>query len=107
MRLPKKVKVAGHMYKVLFPYKFKGKLNYLLGQCDINKLALKIADRDRHGSKLTDGMVEQIFIHELTHAINFHYDCGLRRESQTQRFSEGLYQVLKDNPKLLRRIKNA
>ena len=102
MRLPKKVKIAGHTYKVIYPYKFKGKEKGILGQCVYNQSIIRIIDKDRWGCKLSASRSQQILLHEILHAINCHYNNYRLKEEDVERIAEGIYQVLKDNPKLLR-----
>ena len=96
MKLPKTLKIAGHTYKIFFPYKFNKKIR-LLGECDVNSLTIKVADRDKEGIKLNNSTIKIIFLHEVLHAISFHYNCEINKERDIRSLSEGVFQVFKDN----------
>lgn len=91
MKIPKTVKVGGHIYKVEITKtseESKGHNNW--GRTNHAKLKIYI-DRELATSKQ-----EETYLHELVHAIDFHMGTKLKEE-QVERFSNGLYQVLKDN----------
>lgn len=95
MRIPKQVKVAGHAYKVEFPFLFKegpaGGLS-LLGQKEI-----KLADVDKAGVKYPNVMILNTLLHEILHCIDWEYNGSTLNEGETERIANGLYQVLRDN----------
>lgn len=100
MKIPKEVKIGGKVYKIVYPYKFK-ESNDHIGQSDHEKQIILISDTDSSGNKRHRQNIEETFLHELLHCIDWIYNAGELRdklgESGIERTSEGLYQVLKDN----------
>ncbi|RYI25211.1 hypothetical protein EVU96_24795 [Bacillus infantis] len=90
--MPEFVKVAGIDYVVEFEdyIEIDGSRNYQ-GVCRFRDAKIGILD------SLSSTRQEQIFCHELTHAIL--NECGFdeQDEDMVNRFSIVLYQVLKDN----------
>ena len=98
MRIPKKVKVGGHWYKVHIGYIFKERFDRS-GDTDSDIKEIRIA-KETLGVPLPKSQVEQVFIHEILHAIDWVYNSDELEEKQIKRLAEGLYQVLKDNKML-------
>ena len=96
MIIPKKVKVGGHTYKVLFPYNFRERVD-LDGQVDHNVAEIRVSGSDTNSVKRTRSMIEQVFFHELLHCIDFAYNGSKLDDDTVERISQGLYAVLKDN----------
>lgn len=94
--IPDKVKVAGIDYTVKqLPFvEIDGDRNYQ-GACRPRSCEIEVQD------SLSDQRKEEIFIHELTHAIFFESELDSDEEGHTEevvkRISRVLYQVLKDN----------
>ena len=99
MKLPKKLKIGGHTWAVLYPYTFIDADN-LEAQCEPNKLELRIRNNGQ-----AESCVWVSLFHEVLHAID---KCAgykiLERLEQDERtdgyvdaLAEGLYQVLNDN----------
>jgi hypothetical protein len=104
MKIPESLKVGGMLIKVIFPveqmaYKKdeSGNDERWDGSVLISTGTMKIADRNKEGDIYTEDYIEQIFMHELLHAINYVYDSDALSEDEIERLSQGLYQVLKDN----------
>ncbi|MGG3450200.1 hypothetical protein [Domibacillus aminovorans] len=90
--LPNKVKVVGIEYKVIEKdvVEINGNLNYS-GGCFHREAEIQVrkdASKDRK---------EQIFIHELVHAILNEAGYDNHEEEMVERFGIVLHQVLKDN----------
>jgi hypothetical protein len=89
----KKVKIAGHSYKI----KYKDSLVREHGatgmsseaNCDI---ILQTGGKRSHR--------QEIFIHEIVEQINGRFEIGLSHDKITS-IAASLFQVLKDNPDLL------
>ena len=90
MTIPKKIKVGGLTYKVLIVDQIDG--DDASGITDPKTLTIKII-------KCHPNVMEQTFIHELLHAINFE-----KEQEEVEFLSMSLYQVIKDNPKLFNRL---
>ncbi len=98
MKLPKKVKIGGHWYKVLFPYKYRERHD-IDGQRDGNLNEIRIVNTDSNGNELSESTIMVIFIHEIMHAIDgvSGHKIFRDKEDALEGTSEGIYQVLVDN----------
>ena len=98
MKLPKKVKVGGHKYKVVFPYIFKERFDSD-AQHDFSRKELRIGLKDSGGQDRVDSAIIVTFIHELLHAIDntTGYSLFTDNEPAIEGFSECIYQILVDN----------
>lgn len=96
MKLPKKLKVGGHIYKIIFPFKFTERVD-LVGQHDSQTLEIRVNDKDSGGRDIADSRIKEVFWHEILHAIDVAYNGDKIEEDTVRRLSEGLYQVLNDN----------
>ena len=99
MHIPKTVKVAGHILDVSLPPFIDGGDSE--GEYESGLSTLFIAERTMSGEKAinqTAQVKDACFIHELLHAIDDVYNNAALPEEQIHRLSEGLYQVIIDNP---------
>ena len=98
MKIPDKIKVAGHTYKVVWD---DGKLSNegFAGLACHNELIIYLCKIYR-GEKLAKSIIEEIVLHEIIHTIDVNYNNHSLDEKTVDRLSEGLYQVLHDNFKL-------
>lgn len=96
MKLPKEVKVGGHIYKIIFPYVFRERVDFL-GQCDSDKNEIRIREIANGGVKIANSRIEEVFWHELLHAIDNTFSGENLDEDIIKRLASGLYQVLSDN----------
>jgi len=98
VKLPKFVKVCGHRYRVIYPYRFTER-NDIVGQHDYSGKEIRIASDTFSGEPMADSSIVVAFIHELLHAVD--YMSGSRifdeNENAIEVFSELLYGVLIDN----------
>ena len=86
--IPKKVKIGGHMVKVLYPYQFNDMFTGS-GTCNYEEGIIKIKE-----AGITD---EQTLWHEILHMVDIVYNGEKLDEDSISRLSEGIYQVIKDN----------
>lgn len=95
MKIPNKLRVAGHDYKVLFDDKYLNKQD-LFGQCDFVSQKIRLA---KHACKKLRAKsdISRTFVHEMLHAIDGHYNNYELSEKVIGRISNGIYQVLADN----------
>jgi len=96
MKIPSKLKVGGFTYKVIKNYKFREDTN-LLGQADHDVLEIRISYWDGSGIRRSQQKIEEIYLHEVVHCINWVYNSNELDEKTINRITNGLYQVLKDN----------
>jgi len=94
MKIPKKLKICGLDYKVIF----KDDLHQKEGFAGLHRPVEQIIELEKNYHPQT---VERNFLHEIVHAINNNYCNGELTENQVNSLANGLYQVLNDN-KLLK-----
>jgi len=95
LNIPKSIKIAGHNYKVIYPYDFIR--NYKLGSFSPSRQEIRITDLTRNGSKRHKEQIMNTFCHEILHAIESEYVIECLKERDVELLSNGLYQVLRDN----------
>jgi len=95
MKIPDKVKVAGHYYKVVWD---NGRLSEtgFVGETDHNLDVIYLCKYYPKQAR-AKSEIEETFLHEILHAIDVNYNNHSLNEEVVQRLSIGLYQVLKDN----------
>jgi len=95
MKIPKKVRVAGHTYKVQWENERLGR-EHRSGDSHHGTHVIGMSDRC-HDGQLADGTeIEDTFIHEILHCVDTQYNHGALTEEQVVRLSTGLHQVLGD-----------
>jgi len=103
MKIPKTIKIGGHQYKVIFPYIFTERFD-MIGDHDPMVKVIRIAEVDGN-LKIADSAIVVTLIHEILHAIDrnsgHNMFVGGEGEEHIKAISEGIYQVLADNPKLV------
>ena len=90
MKIPETLKVGGNVYKVI-DWDFKESVD-LLGQADNTVLEIRLCKNVKNPLKK-----EEVFLHEMLHAINYVNLSSILEEKIINKLSQGLYQVLKDN----------
>lgn len=90
---PETVNVLGKVYEILFVEKVDEKDS--CGDHYSGTLEIKIK-QDLHAD-----VIAETLLHELTHAVEEQLDLGLS-EKQVHRFSVGMFQVLRDNPEVVK-----
>jgi len=100
MKIPSKLKVGGHIYKIIKNYKFTQDPK-LIGQADHDLGEIRLSPYEATGNHRMPSRIEECFMHEILHCINNVYNENKLVEEELGRLSQGLYQVLKDN-KLLK-----
>lgn len=99
IKFPKKLKIGGHEYEVLYPYKFTERTD-LFGQADHALKQIKVTDTDGGGAERPVSGVCETFLHEILHCADDQSKAGLE-ERQIGCMAEALYQIFVDNPDLL------
>ena len=95
MKIPDKIKVAGHDYKVFFDDKYLNKRE-LFGQCDFVTQKIRLCKKFKKQTRAKSD-IGRTLIHEILHAVDGHYNNYALSEKAIDRLSNGLYHVLKDN----------
>lgn len=88
MKIPKKLHICGHDYKVLKKDIAEG--GSKLGYCNNSLLEIGIHN------ELLPTKEAQVFLHEIIHTTDALMDTKLK-ESQVWRLANALYAVIKDN----------
>ena len=108
MKIPKKIKIGGGTWDVLFPYIFKERTD-TFGRCDANTQKIMLTNVNTTGEKLHEDKVVTYFLHELGHAIDMftghHVFYGVEGEKILDAFSEAVYMFLVDNGMIKRETK--
>ncbi|PNP88241.1 hypothetical protein BMT55_15685 [Listeria newyorkensis] len=89
--MPSEVKVAGVIYNVVEKDLVVVGESAVLGSCDFDKTEIELK------TGMSQTRKEQVFIHELTHAILFEAGFTEHDEDLVDRFAIVAHQVLKDN----------
>lgn len=96
VKIPKKIKIAAHVYDVVLPYKFTERSD-LRGQSDHLTCKIKIADKTLTNEDVTPVNLQITTLHEIIHCVDMVYNAGQLDEPTVERLGEGLYQVLQEN----------
>lgn len=99
IKIPKKIKVAGHIYKIKFDDKGLTK-EHLIGQTNNDFKEIRICKHYKSKRARAKSEIEETLMHEIVHAVDKNYNNSSLSEKEINRLSQGLYQVLKDNFKL-------
>ncbi len=97
MKIPKRIKVAGHVIRVKFVTRLKsnaGKEEFY-GKSSHNRNEVIIA-RKNFNDRLAEEHIASTFLHEVIHQVDNKYNVKLS-EKQTTNLEIGLFQVLRDN----------
>lgn len=97
MKLPKKVKIGGHIYKVIFPcVELEQEGGKMAGQCDHDLKEIRIASHQYGKPDRCTSALWVTFIHEVVHGIDDVVGSAIG-EKAIAGFAETTYQVLVDN----------
>ena len=104
IKLPKQLKIGGHTYKILYPYKFAERTD-LYGQCDGDVMEIRLMGVDGGNNELPLTHVYQSLIHEVFHAIDRvirrRLFTGKEGEDTLDALAESVLQVIVDNRQAL------
>lgn len=108
VNIPKKLKIGGHQYEVIFPYTFTERFD-MAGDHDGDTKCIRISALDGGNMRRADSAMAVTFIHEVLHAIDdmsgHDMFLGNDGEKRIEAISEGIYQVIVDNPQLFEIMK--
>ena len=96
MKIPKKIKVAGHYYKVKWDNKRLSNEGWV-GESDHHLDMIYLCKYYRREEPRTDSEIQETLVHEILHAIDVNYNNHALNEKTITRLATGLHQVLKDN----------
>jgi len=96
MKIPDKIKVAGHIYKVVWDDVRLSNLG-LVGESDHHGDIIYLCKYYRSGTPNAQSEIEETFLHEILHAVDANYNMHSLTEDVVTRLAVGLYQVLVDN----------
>ena len=96
MKIPNKIKVAGHMYKVVWDDKRLSNAGFL-GESDHHLDMIYMCKYYRRDVPRNDSEIKETLVHEILHAVDANYNNHALDEETVTRLAVGLYQVLADN----------
>ena len=93
-KMPKTIKVAGFTYKIRLVYDLGstgigGTINHITSTITLTT--------HQEGFERNKSSLDVLLMHEITHAIDFHYLCDALKEDEVKRLAIALQQVLHDN----------
>lgn len=102
MVIPKRLKVGGRDYRVMYPHTFADSSQILFGQHDASGQLIKLSGKNSFGEDRHPQAIEQTFLHEVLHAIDAVYcaaHIGQHNDGEDiiDQLAEGLLQVIRDN----------
>lgn len=93
MKIPKRIKVGGQVYKVEKTDKLNlGSANYS-GEIDYVNLIIRICPT-------VEAKMELDFLHEMFHAIHSFLGYSEHDEKKIDELANALYMIIRDNPKI-------
>ena len=98
MFIPKKLKIGGHIYDVIYPYHYTERGDQF-GDHDPTQKWIRIDDRDSYSHEIrTESSVAVTFLHEILHACDsITGNKVFTDEKVCEGISEALFQILRDN----------
>ena len=96
MKIPKKIKVAGHYYKIIWADKEMSK-KHLIGETCNDFKEIKLCKYYKSKRARAKSEIKECFLHEILHTVDKNYNNNSLNEKAIDRLSAGLYQVLRDN----------
>lgn len=108
MNIPKTLKIGGHQYDIIFPYTFTERFDRA-GDHDGDTKCIRISALDGGNMRRADSAIAVTLIHEVLHAIDeisgHNMFQGADGEKHVEAISEGIFQVIVDNPQLIETMK--
>jgi hypothetical protein len=95
MKIPKKIKIAGHEIKIVFKDRLESDGVACIGLAYQGQDRIELA-RTIDGVPLSDDQLGCTFLHEVLHIITTLHNIGLN-EKRVSQLELGLYQFLHDN----------
>jgi hypothetical protein len=95
MKIPRTLKICGHVVKVRIVKNIKGQMAGSLGYADLNHNEI-VLRKEYEGKPLEESMRAEVFLHETIHMIGQIYGIPLN-EKTVRQTSGALFQVIRDN----------
>lgn len=95
MKIPKKIKIGGKIYKVETTEKLELGCDYI-GECLHNDLIIRVRPT------LAKSKMECVFIHEMLHAIYDFLGYIGHDEKKIDELANALHMVIQDNPNIFK-----
>lgn len=96
MKIPKKIRIAGHDYKVIWDDEGLSE-ERLIGNYNNDFKEIRLCRYYKSKRSRAQSEIEETFFHEIMHGIDRHYNNDSLNEKVIGRLSNGLFQVLSDN----------
>ena len=96
MKIPNKIRIAGHDYKIVWNDKDLSKSNSI-GDISNDFKEIRLCKHYKSKRARVQSEIERCLFHEILHGIDCHYNNDSLSEKAIDRLSNGLYQVLSDN----------
>ncbi|MFX1512615.1 MAG: hypothetical protein ACFFCQ_08520 [Promethearchaeota archaeon] len=94
-KMPKKLKIGGRKYDIIYPHLFTSDPR-LLGLHEADQQNIKLSKlflgQQRHWNKICETL-----LHETMHAVDHIYCHGVMQENEVYVMSNWMYQVIRDN----------
>ena len=99
LEIPRKLKIGGRAYKVLYPYTFEGTTSPLYGLHDAVGQTIKLAKKDEYGANRNKESIYHTFLHEVIHAVDNVFNGGRltaweKGEETIDSIAEGIMQLI-------------
>ena len=101
MRIPERLKIGGHEYRVIYPYHFTERGDRGADH-DFSTKVIRIDGKDSWShEECPESGIAVMFLHEILHGCDLITGGGIFSgddgEAKIERLSEALFQVLRDN----------
>lgn len=98
MEIPDRIKIGGHVYKILCPHIFKERGD-CVGQYDSLANEIRLSSEDSGGQPIAESSILVTLIHEILHVIDVTtgHHVFVDNEKAIEGFSNAIFQVLIDN----------
>ena len=102
IKLPEKIKVAGMIYDIIFPYTFESSANgNMVGIHCPCSLEIKISDVSNYGIVRHDVKIVETLVHEVLHAIDSWYLSSFIDEENISLLAYGIMDAIKQNKEFI------
>ena len=102
---PDWIKVGGHNLEIRDVEEiFDRKEGYGIGAFYKNAGYIEVAQKNQSEHVISESIRYETLIHEILHAVNYFNNFDRMNEQQVDIMSQGLFQVIKDNPHVFKPI---